>query len=352
MSSDLLVRMKVPIATAQIVPTAALIFSRWLPLHPSDALVLKRDDIDLRLWFTIESTWWASELKVEDLPKSINVLAHFVYADVTIHGVSDKLRSYIFQRDYSKLPAAEDKALQDELDKLGQRVLDLTLSAYNGLVRFVRARKGQYWLNEYAIDLNQTRNFLTQFEAKVQVEGNRWHRFNPCYDSFTVRSVSQHRYLTPDDWKEAQSFIQSGSRAPLIGSLLAGAEELAGNGHTRSALTEAITGLEVALSRFATKPKAQDLLGADLAARMGVESMKQQVERMGLTGSVSYLLPLLFPETILAADVLAGVREAIQERQNVVHSGAREVNPKRLEMFLRHIIQLCTTLEKYTNEPE
>jgi hypothetical protein len=134
--------------------------------------------------------------------------------------------------------------------------------------------------------------------------------------------------------------------------LLAGAEELAANGHTRSALTEAITGLEVALSRFASKPKSQELLGANLAARMGVESIKQQVERMGLTGSVGYLLPLLFPDQILNADVLAGVREAIQERQNVVHSGAREVNPKRLEMFLRHIIQLCTTLKKYTNEPE
>jgi len=71
---------------------------------------------------------------------------------------------------------------------------------------------------------------------------------------------------------------------------------------------------------------------------------------MGLTGSVSYLLPLLFPAKILSAEMLRSAREAIQQRQNVVHGGAREVHPDELQRFLRSLREFCDILGQCTKE--
>lgn len=132
--------------------------------------------------------------------------------------------------------------------------------------------------------------------------------------------------------------------------MLAGAEELAGYGHTRSSLTEAITALEVALTRFGKSPRMENVQPSEVLARMGIERLAHQIEHLGLTGSVSYLLPLLFPEAVMSAALLSGVRDAIQQRQTVVHSGAGEVDPNRLQTLLRALRDLCAILEKHTNK--
>jgi hypothetical protein len=114
------------------------------------------------------------------------------------------------------------------------------------------------------------------------------------------------------------------------------------------AITESITALEVALSEFAARPVMEKLQGDETRQRMGVDTIKHQVEHMGLTGSVGYLLPLLFPATVLSADVLVGARDAIQARQNIVHRGARGLAPDKLERMLRSVRQLCQILEAHT----
>ena len=54
-----------------------------------------------------------------------------------------------------------------------------------------------------------------------------------------------------------------------------------------------------------------------------MDRLDKQIEHMGLSGTVSYLLPLLLPDSVLAADVLSGCRDALTARQNIVHNGQR-----------------------------
>lgn len=131
--------------------------------------------------------------------------------------------------------------------------------------------------------------------------------------------------------------------------LLSGAEQLAGNGYARSALTEAVTALEVAISDFARSPQHNQKLALIVGPRLGVTRLQKQIEHIGLSGTVSYLLPLLLPDSVLSVKVLEGCRNAIDTRQNVVHNGQREVHD-----LIEHIASIkacCKALREFCNEP-
>jgi hypothetical protein len=142
--------------------------------------------------------------------------------------------------------------------------------------------------------------------------------------------------------------MASSSRPRLVGTLLAGAEQLAGEGHTRSALTEAVTALEVALFEFARNPAVSLLAPGYSTERVGLESLHSHVDHLGLTASLHYLLPLVVPEELLSSEVLKNARKAVAARQTVVHGGQRTIAPTALREFLGAIREVCAALEGLT----
>jgi hypothetical protein len=101
---------------------------------------------------------------------------------------------------------------------------------------------------------------------------------------------------------------------------------------------------------LSSHPDAERAFGPLFAKRLNVKSLSHQVEHLGLTGSISYLLPLILPEPILPQDVIQGCQLAIAERQNVVHNreGVRDVRPKILRTSLTAIRRMCHLLESLT----
>lgn len=295
---DLTIRMTVPIQSDSVVSAPALTFSHWLPLGDTNAISVTRNGLSLRLWFDMASTTWASENKEEDLPKMVNVLAHRLYADVTVSDVDPALLPQMHAHGSSSTPAACEKALQDCCDVIAERALVLTLQTVNRLISYVRSTKGQYWLCEYEIDTRQLPSLLSRFKAQARYGDGDWFRFGPSNTVVIVAQfASEERYIREEDWDDIRQFISSTRRTPLAQTLLAGAEGLAALGHTRSALTEAVTALEVVLYEFASHPRANEVFGHQLAPRMGLNSLRQQVGQMGLSGSIRYLLPVLFSES-------------------------------------------------------
>jgi len=130
--------------------------------------------------------------------------------------------------------------------------------------------------------------------------------------------------------------------------LLAAAEAFADAGSERVALTEAVTALEVAVSRFMDSPKVDYFLPEPSRSRLGLETLGNLFHRRGFTYSVSFLLPILFDPSTLPDEVLATCRQAIAERQNVVHRGARRVDPAKLRGFLGGIRKMCEVLQEAT----
>ena len=347
--ADLFVHFEIPIPTEPLVGAPALTFARWLPIGDSQAINVKRDRIALKLWFDITSTWWASHHREKDLPRMVDVLAHRVFADAVVRDVSDDLLQYMAQRDFTRAPTPEEQPLQQRYDEVAEQLLVLVLQTLNRLLSYVRSRKGQYWLSEYPIDSGQMSSYYVRFKAQARSGRSPWFRFGPSsIYSMTIELVSEERYIRHDEWDEIRTFVCGVARTPLARTLLAGAEALAANGHSRSALTEAVTALEVALYAFARHPNAERAFGPRLARRINASSLQHQVEHMGLTGSIRYLLPVILPESDLPQQVIQGCQEAIAQRQSVVHQGQRDVQTETLRTSLAAIRRMCELLESLT----
>ena len=115
---DLTIRLTVPIPAGRGVSAPGLTFSRWLPLGAEDAIRVVEGDLSLSLKFQVESTWWAHQMTAEDIPNTVNVLAHRAAADVTVANVQPELLAYLQRRDFRHHAAPEDANLQAECDGL------------------------------------------------------------------------------------------------------------------------------------------------------------------------------------------------------------------------------------------
>jgi hypothetical protein len=117
-----------------------------------------------------------------------------------------------------------------------------------------------------------------------------------------------------------------------------------------------VTALEVAIVDFAKRPKAQEAFGPLLAERLATPSLKAQVEHCGLSGSVRYLLPVIFSPDKLPTQLLKTCQQAVEERGKVIHRGHQilrgqpDVAEDKLRTYLAAIRHVCAILREYQDE--
>ena len=350
--ATLVVRLKIPFDSdppTGLIP--ALTFSQWLPTGGEHAIHAVQDEMELTLWFDEKCTWWASQPTAEDIKKWANVQANYVNADVTLRSLPSDLASYMQKRDFSRPPSESEAPLQAAYERLSQLICAFVLSKVNRLIAYARSKKGQFWISELEFDGDRVHSLLNQFEARGQVDGGAWFRFQGAAgDRITVTSDSGNRYITEAEWQALRQFVEGEGRPGLIGALLAGAEHLWKVGHRRGALTEAVTALEIALYAFARSPKADAAFGGQLSARLSISTLLGQVDHLGLSGSIRYLLPTILSADILPDAVLRGCQAAVDQRQNVVHNGQRDVSDGSIRGALQDIRQCCDILESLSND--
>lgn len=329
----------------------ALTFSHWLPMGDKHAIYCEEGDIRLKLWFDEKCTWWASQPTADELKSHHNVLAHRIYVDIEVTHVSEDLAAYIQSRDYSRKPMDSEKKLQDSYLALGEKILSAVLKRINRLIAFARAKKGQYWITELEFDAGRLHSFFNQFEARARLDDGKQFRFQPAAgDQITISMGDDSAYIKESEWIEFHEYVRGTHKPALVGELLAGAEYLLKVGHPRSALTEAVTALEVALHSFARNPAAETAFGKYMAGRIATSSLKSQVQHFGLSGSISYLIPTIIPDNIMPTDVLQACQGALTQRQNVVHNGQRDVNEAFVNVAIANIRKFCEILSSITDE--
>jgi hypothetical protein len=320
-----------------------------MPLNEDEFIVVQEEGATLRIWFDRSCWGRVGRAGGDTISNYLNVLVDKVFADVTLRDLPEDLIDYI------KLTASEPQPpegpYQQKYRELGQKVYLLTLTYLNRLISYARSIKGQYWLQEYPLSkVEGLHDVNVAFKARVLIDSEwiRWYsdvrsltngRAGGCYDI--------DRFIDKDSWPQVKEFVTSKRRTSLVWELIAGAEWLAGIGHRRSALTEAITALEVAVSEFSTQPKAQEVFGSLISERMNVTSLKSWIEHTGLSGTIHYLFPVIFSEEMLPTEVLRDCQEAILQRQNVVHNAQRDVQEDRLSAYLEAIRKMCRLLEVY-----
>ena len=347
MTKTLLVRMVIPICTKPIVPVSSLTFSKWLPVKEKDFLCIGKGNMKLTFWFEPSS---AGRSSAKELSSWTNVTPHSINADVLIAGIPNALVDYIIKSSsMSGLPKIKQNT---KYESLGKEVYMFTMEHYNRLISYVRSYKGQYWLEDYDIDVGNMSSAFAKFTSKVQIVGNKkWFRWMPNKTSFlTIVSMDDDRYVTRMDWKEAGKFVCSNERVPLVLDLLAKAEMYSGQEQNRPALTEAVCALEIAVFSFAEYPNAQAAFGSKLATRMKSATLANQINHMGLSGTINYLFPVIFNEKKVSTILLNTCQDAIYERGNVVHNkkGQRDVPKKRLDKYLSAIRELCEILNEFS----
>lgn len=343
--TEIHVRMQIPVAVEHFVPVPNLIFTRWLPLAEQDSIAYQNGRIRTKLWFDDTVAGKAVQQSISDLHNWVNPGAHFVWVDSWVENVPVELSEYIYSREYRDNPYGTDPSLEEHFRGIGNEVAEAAISMYNLLISHVRSFKGQYWLSEYEYDSDRSRATLQHFRAKILNSEQEWLPFLPGTDVINVESMDDNRFITQADWEVIKQGVLSGRKPSLVGILPSGAEELMARGQSRSAITEAVTALEVALYKFASSPNAEHLANTGSEFRRDLSGIKSRIDRLGLTASVAYLLPILLPRDVLSDDILKDVGDAISARQNVVHNGQRQVAPNDLARYMKGLRSICETLQ-------
>jgi hypothetical protein len=344
----LTVNLKIPILVEGLIEAPALTFYRWLPLGRENGIAINENDFEITLWFDIEATRWASVIKEEDLERNINVLAHYLFATIEFVTGDMELLNYIKNKDYTRLPNKEEKELQEKYEKFGEAILKSTLERVNRLISYARDIKGQYWLKRYIINLGQSSQIFINFNAKACINEENWFRFSPGA-TYKIESKieSESRYILKDEWSKVKDFVRSEKKAPAFGELISNAEELFGNGFLRSAITEATSALEISINKFGDSRVANDKLSMIYSERIGIQKLKNQIEHLGVSGTINYLLPLILTEDILPTEVLEGCQLAIELRNNILHNGQRKIEQNETRKCISSIRGLNIILESF-----
>jgi hypothetical protein len=338
--------MTIPIQAQRIVSVPSLLFARWLPIKEDDMIVVEDAGLTLRLWCDMSCTSW-SEKDATELPSCANVPVHAVKVEVQVKEVSDELAAFLVDSG-RKASFPPESALKEQSIALGERVHQFALTYFNRLIAYARTNKGQYWLEEYPINAGRMSSDFAQFHAELKVDSLDWCRFRPTdRHHMKVILMDESRYVQEADWPQFTAFVKSKRRPSLVPQLLASAETLAGIDHRRAALVEAVAALEVAVAEFGRAPRADHAFGPTLGKRMRLESLESQIKHLGLSATIKYLFPVMFNEEQLPTAVLQGCQEAVEQRQNVVHNGQRDVSQEKLSVYLSTVRSACAILANY-----
>lgn len=352
---ELTVRHRIPIGDGVWAGPSA-IFSQWLP-GVERPLVRTRGTSTTRLWIDASCVQSLSHIDDDYIRNWVNVRVSHVFVDVVLSDVDAELSRFIFDERESPwevhhgLQSNDEgyKVLENAYLKLGIRVMEAALITFNRFIVFARNRKGQYWLDARPIDKDMMSSTNTEFHAQVRTVDYEWILWcPPGQDIIKLQLSGDARSITAADWGPAGDFVASDSRGALFQELLANAEALLADERRRSAVIEAVSALETTLSEFARRPAIDSLVPGIGASRIALSKVREQVDGLGLRGSLRFLVPLLFPDEVISQSLLEAVWIAVEERNNVIHNGQRDVPANRARMHIRAVRQFCEILDSYT----
>jgi hypothetical protein len=328
-----------------------LVFRHWLPLREGVALTVSEGDVKLRFWIDKECLQFFADVSLNEIGKYANIFVGRVKVEASGVEISDQLAEvavelaseYNFQPNH--LESTYGKSLLDDYENLGRRFYLAAVKRFNRIVAYVRAVKGQHWLEEYKPDPNNLYSEFLKFKAKVKIGESDWLRLTGLGKIYILASApTGQRLIGEEDWSGLRDFLGGERKVPLVGQLLAAADEFRESGHRRAALTEAVSALEVAVIGFARRANPERW-SARLAGRCSADRFRNHIEHLGTTCTVGYLFPIIFSEEELPSSVLKTCQEAITKRNEVIHAGTRDVNEANLVVYLQAIRDLCGRLQ-------
>lgn len=243
-----------------------------------------------------------------------------------------------------KLPS--QGPIDPEIDRFYRTIYKEAASAINFLITCFRVAAHQTWLNDIPIEDEYIGNFFHRVQMADLVVDGQHHSLAPAPYAFTVEGG---KHVANAQRLDAVRALATAGRIPLAAELLANAERLWERAHYRAAVVEIGASIEATLHRFAARPD-MSRLNSERIERLGM-SMEKIVGELGIRGSVRVLLPLLVPGTLVDDYTMELVIAAIDLRNEVVHSGRRNLDKEQVWDCLIAARELYDGLPMSAKEP-
>jgi hypothetical protein len=351
--STILINHRVPISGEP--GSGALIFSQWLPEGIEGGLYVPGDPLELRIWLdrTCVRSPMREPLTDELISKWVGMPVESLFVDVTVTGVADELAAFVqAKQDWLREDPiigsgeSETQRLAEAYMNLGWTVLGSVLEVTNRIAAWAYAEGGQYWLRERDEEAEVMMSRNIEFHARASVDAGPWVRWCPPFiDTFNIGFLGGRRGLRQPDWNLLQAFLLSKRRPTLFRELMSNARALLSAGNNRSAIIEAVSGLEVAFRAFIRRP---DITKLRDAASVQIENLSRDSERLGFSASLRYLLPIVTNDFENHMVEHAETCGALETRHNIVHNGQREVPADVAEKHVRAVAAFATFLHECT----
>lgn len=335
---------------------SVIYFNKWIP-DRDNSIVVSYENLNLSIWIDKDCI---DSLVVNDISLWNNISVNKIKAEIIISDLSDELVKFIYdERDNGKMihygiSPENDNEKYNELNKtyveLGNKVLKLTYDTCNKVISFARNEKGQFHLEQLTYNKEMLRSLYTGLRAKCKINDEEWFNWSPSsIDTITFSMGNYEEYITYEDWKKIKLFVETSGRTNLVNELLSNAMSLLFKyGHRRNAVIEASTALEVALSNFSENPNFEKLGLLTNIGRINTSNLKNQIKHLGFSGSISYLIPVIFNEEIFPTETLNQCQKAIEARNNIVHQGQRDVDEIVATKHVLALQKACEILKEHT----
>lgn len=193
--------------------------------------------------------------------------------------------------------------------------------------------------------------------------GGKWRRLlvGKDEDFGSTSLAGENDYVDQGRWREVASFIEEGKQAPMTTVLIANSLLHLSQDNDRLAVVEAVTAVEAYINTYLHKlllrlPKAGRKLTEQIRKEQGLPEasaieerhVKKLLEGKGLRGTVDEIFTILTAEVGLSADDVRDVREAINERNLVLHGSKREVGIAKAKRYVSAIDRVLMTFRQVT----
>lgn len=349
MTDQLVIRMSIPIECREIVALPAVLFSRWLPSTIDDHIIVQRENFELAIWFDVSGLDFPPD--EERLDRTPILLAERANIEVTVRGLEAELIDFVVRP--PRTSDSGDARLKETLEQLGINIYKFIVLTLNRLITYLRVEKGQYWLKEHDQDTGLMGSELLQYNAEVSADRKSWRRWTPTdLQTMRVNMNPESSWIHREDWLKAGEYVKTQRSSNFVLDLLSTSRSNAYIGSRRAALLDAVTALEISISEFSQSPNARRAFGDIVSRRMDITSLKTQIDRLGNSSTIKYLFPVIFSENTMPTETLKICSDAIDERNNVIHNGQRDVSSKKIHKYIDAMDQVCRKLSELSVHSE
>jgi hypothetical protein len=340
----LLIRIALPLEDYHLDETMrphGLLFHRWLPDGPSDAIALDtgNENVELKVWFErrgfirdgwIEFDYDRREVDLDIIGRQAVLDAGPLFGYLQISDLTDS--------EYEAV--VENKIGSQEYINLGKKLAKLIYPPISRLIHVLRINYGQYWINELEPWDSRNMSLGNYFRSQLQLswsidDGATWNNFQPTEMvvnlTATVYSDDYYKvYLSEQDYRDLANVLINDYEPTLGAKALAISHRKLDDGDIRYAFIESVIALEIIINEVIHKKSGTSTKTID-----NVQSFLNQPLR------TQFAILALMIDGISTQDIELAT-EAINIRNKIVHNGWHPPECIDIRNNLMALLRVCS----------